>query len=123
MPDYSFPKAKPPDGLRSVAKRLASTNQNLSLSSLVKPVQEPWNRSWQSGLRHPQPEINALLRPVMFHAEPLAPLRQRDEQALEDVFDDSEVEDILTDVCIRLKQLYPEPCWEDELFDFLQEYV
>ena len=123
MPDYSFPKAKPPDGFRSGAKGLASTNQNLSLSSLVKPIQEPWHRSWRGGTCHPQPEINGLLRPVMFHAEPLAPLRQRDEQALEDVFDDIEVEDILTDVCLRLRQLYPEPCWEDELFDFLQEYV
>ncbi|ESA38231.1 hypothetical protein N836_32910 [Leptolyngbya sp. Heron Island J] len=121
MPDYSFPKAKPSDGFHLAAKSLVSTNQNLSLSSLVKPVQEPWNRSQQRGLCNPHPEINALLRPLMFHAEPLAPLRQRDEQALEDIFDDIEVEDILTDVCIRLRQLHPEPCWEDDPFDFLQE--
>lgn len=125
MPDHSFPQAKPPDGSHSTAQSFISINQNRSLSSLVKPVQGPWSRSWQSGLYNncPQPEINALLRPLMFHAEPLAPLRQRDEQALEDFFDDTEIEDILTDVCLRLKQLYPEPCWEDNPFDFLQGYV
>ena len=123
MPDHSFPEAKPPNGLHSVAQSLVGFDQKPSFSSLVQPVQEPWNSSWQDIRRIHQPEINSLLRPLTFHAEPLAPLRQRDEQALEDVFDDGQVEEILADVCLRLKQLYPEPCWEDTPFDFLQGYV
>ncbi|MEL6334454.1 MAG: hypothetical protein AAFX51_12935 [Cyanobacteria bacterium J06636_28] len=53
----------------------------------------------------------------------MAPLRQRDEQALEDMFDDDKIEDIVSDICIRLKQLCPEPCWEDDSFDFLKGYI
>lgn len=123
MPDHSFSKAKPSDSFHPTAQSLISINQNPSFPSLVKPVQEPWGRSWQSGSYNSQPELNALLRPLMFHAEPLAPLRQRDERALEDIFDDTEIEDVLTDVCLRLRQLYPEPCWEDDPFDFLQGYM
>ncbi|MBE9065412.1 hypothetical protein IQ260_01960 [Leptolyngbya cf. ectocarpi LEGE 11479] len=63
------------------------------------------------------------MSPLTFHAEPLAPLRQRDEQALEDVFEDTQVEDIIADICTRLKQLHPEPCWDDDPFNFLSGYL
>ncbi len=123
MPEHSFPESKPPNRFHSVAQSLVGFDQKSGFSSLAEPVQEPLNRSWQSIRCNAQSEINSLLRPLMFHAEPLAPLRQRDEQALEEIFDDLQVEEILTDVCIRLKQIYPEPCWEDEPFDFLRGYV
>ncbi|MBT9315216.1 hypothetical protein IXB50_07240 [Leptothoe spongobia TAU-MAC 1115] len=63
------------------------------------------------------------MSPLTFHAEPLAPLRQRDQQALEEIFDDTQVEDIVADICMRLKQLCPEPCWDDDPFEFLKGYV
>ena len=58
-----------------------------------------------------------------FHADPLTPLRQRDEQALDDIFNHAQVEEIVADIYIRLQQLCPEPCWDDDLFDFLKGYL
>jgi hypothetical protein len=124
MPDHSFPEVKPPGGFPLAAQSVVGFDQKPSFSSLVKPAQEPWNSSSWQALRHiHQPDVNSLLRPLTFHAEPLAPLRQRDEQALDDVFDDIQIEEMLADVYLRLKQLYPEPCWDDNSFDFLQGYL
>ena len=120
MPDHSFPAAKPPKGFHSVIQTFAGVEQKSNFSSFSAPIQEPWRTAT---LHTRQAEISALLRPLTFHAEPLAPLRQRDEQALEDMFDDSHIEDIVSDICSRLKQLCPEPCWEDDSFDFLKGYI
>ena len=61
---------------------------------------------------------------VAFHAEPLSPLRLRDDLALDELFGDGyEMEEVLGDICGRLGQLYPEPCWDDEPFNFLQGYL
>ena len=117
MPDHSFPEANPPKGFHSVVQTLVE--QKSGFSPLLGPTQKPWNVPART---YKQPDMNTLLRPLVF-AEPLAPLRQRDEQALEEVFDDAQVEDMLADICSRLRQLYPEPCWEDDPFDFLQSYL
>lgn len=129
MLDHSFTEAKPPDKLHvvtqpSTTQRLVGFDQKPSFSSIVQPVKKPWSRSWQDTTGPvQQPDVSSWLKPLAFYAEPLAPLRQRDEQALEDVFDDQQIDDILADVCMRLRQLYPEPCWEDGPFDFLQGYI
>ena len=124
MPDHRFPEAKPPSGLNSGAQNLIKLDQKPGFSSLVKPVQEPWSHPWYKDTQSShQPGVSSLLKPLTLHAEPLAPLRQRDEHALEEIFDDIQVGEILADVCLRLRQLYPEPCWEDDPFDFLQGYV
>lgn len=120
MPDHSFPAAKPPKGFYSVTQTFVGVEQKSSFPSFIEPIQEPWRTAT---LRARQADVSALLRPLTFHAEPLAPLRQRDEQALEDMFDDDKIEDIVSDICIRLKQLCPEPCWEDDSFDFLKGYI
>ncbi|MEO0539506.1 MAG: hypothetical protein AAFZ80_01430 [Cyanobacteria bacterium P01_A01_bin.105] len=57
------------------------------------------------------------------YAEPLAPLRDRDEVALNDVFQTEHIEDAVNDVQNRLSHLHPEPCWEDDPYDFLHGYV
>jgi hypothetical protein len=57
------------------------------------------------------------------HADPLAPLKPRDEQALVELFTHDKIEEIAEEVQSRLKRLYPEPCWEDEPFDFLRQYL
>ncbi|MEM9265301.1 MAG: hypothetical protein AAGA46_07230 [Cyanobacteria bacterium P01_F01_bin.13] len=120
MPDYSFPEPNPPKGFNSAVRALIEVDQKPGFSAFSGPTQQPW-RVPSRGYNQP-PEINSLLRPLVF-AEPLAPLRQRDEKALEEVFDDAQVEEIVTDICTRLRQLYPEPCWEDDPFEFLQGYL
>lgn len=53
----------------------------------------------------------------------LAPLRERDTKALTALFEREDAEAIATEVCETLSWLHPEPCWEDHIFDFLQEYL
>ncbi|MDV3350401.1 hypothetical protein SPB21_30240 [Leptothoe sp. ISB3NOV94-8A] len=126
MPDTNFPEAKPSNGFYSVAQTVIGVEPKSRFSSFTDKTstQDSWTCSWQD-VRHArqQSQIHPFLKPLTFHAEPLTALRHRDEQALEDIFDDLQVEEILIDVCIRLRQLYPEPCWEDEPFDFLQGYL
>jgi hypothetical protein len=59
----------------------------------------------------------------VYHASPLAPLRQRDSQALENFFDSDRIQDVALDIHRYLARMYPEPCWEDEPYDFLRGYI
>lgn len=120
MPDHSFPEAKPPIGFHSSLKAFGRVEQKSSFPSFTEPKPDLWQART---LRDYQPEISSLLRPLTFHAEPLAPLRQRDEQALDDLFGNGPIEEIVSDICDRLKHLHPEPCWEDDPFDFLKGYL
>lgn len=123
MPDPSFPESNSSNGVHSVVQTLIGVEQKSSFSSFTDATREPWTHSWQTRLRERQPEINTFLRPLTFHAEPLAPLRLRDEQALDEMFEDAQIEEIFMDICARLTQLYPEPCWDDQQFDFLRGYL
>ncbi|MEO0348512.1 MAG: hypothetical protein AAF282_00510 [Cyanobacteria bacterium P01_A01_bin.15] len=117
MPDYSSPKAIFSKGCPSP---VGVQQRSSEISSFV----EPTNASWELTLRAYQPDLSSLLKkPVTFYAEPLAPLRAGDALALEEIFNDTQIDERLTDICIRLEQLYPEPCWEDEPYDFLKGYV
>ena len=57
------------------------------------------------------------------HASPLAPLRPRDREALDELFDGDDLSDIALDVHRYLSRIYPEPCWEDEPYEFLNGYI
>lgn len=57
------------------------------------------------------------------HASPIAPLRQRDRVALEAMFDRPDLPAISLDIHRSLARLYPEPCWEDEPYEFLHGYI
>lgn len=57
------------------------------------------------------------------HASPLAPLRQRDSHALNEIFEIEHIQEITLDVHRYLARIYPEPCWEDEPYEFLHGYV
>ncbi len=59
---------------------------------------------------------------LALHAEPVAPLNDRDIRALESVFNYGKLEDAIADVRVRLQRLYPEPCWEDDPYSFLGDY-
>ena len=56
-------------------------------------------------------------------AAPLSPLRERDLTALSELFLRDDIYAIEADVKQRLLSLLPEPCWEDDVFDFLKEFL
>ncbi len=57
------------------------------------------------------------------YAAPLAPLRVRDGQELSTFFDRADMDSIEADILNLLSHLFPEPCWEDDLFEFLQDLL
>ena len=57
------------------------------------------------------------------YAAPLMPLRERDINAMEALFDRNDSDDIEAEINNALLWLLPEPCWEDSPFDFLHEYL
>ncbi|MDX2244452.1 MAG: hypothetical protein NW224_27580 [Leptolyngbyaceae cyanobacterium bins.302] len=69
-----------------------------------------------------------LLQPQRFervghYASPIAPLRDRDRDALVKLFHRTDMYDIEVDVNQMLLQLLPEPCWDEDGFDFLREFL
>ncbi|WP_442936539.1 hypothetical protein [Nostoc sp.] len=50
-------------------------------------------------------------------------LRERDWTALIELFDREDGDEIEADIDSSLFWLIPEPCWEDDPFDFLREYL
>lgn len=50
-------------------------------------------------------------------------LRKRDWEALESLFDRDDGEEIEADIKNKLSWLVPEPCWEENPFEFLQEFL
>ncbi|MFB2923181.1 MULTISPECIES: hypothetical protein [Aerosakkonema] len=53
----------------------------------------------------------------------LTSLREGDTKALAALFDREDSDEIETDISKYLLLLWPEPCWEDNPFDFLREYL
>lgn len=79
---------------------------------------DPASSNWQ------RPGVGLSLKEAYdAYAAPLAPLRERDIQALDAMFDRNDMADIETDVIHNLLSLWPEPCWEDDPFEFLREYL
>jgi hypothetical protein len=57
------------------------------------------------------------------YADPLSPLRERDEKALVGLFQEGNMVAIEADISHCLLQLLPEPCWEDNPLEFLREFL
>ena len=57
------------------------------------------------------------------YADPLSPLKERDLLALAQFFERSDMRDIETDLAHMLLKLQPEPCWEEDPFEFLKEFL
>jgi len=60
---------------------------------------------------------------ALSHAAPLAPLRDRDTDALASWFGRDDMGAIEADIAHCLLVLWPAPCWEDNPFDFLEEFM
>ncbi|MCG6134142.1 MAG: hypothetical protein MET45_05695 [Nostoc sp. LLA-1] len=60
---------------------------------------------------------------LQVYAPPFTSLRERDWKAMTELFDREDSDDIEADIRSNLLWLTPEPCWEDDPFDFLREYL
>ncbi len=108
-----------PDGYDPFVRAMMRVSERAKRAErrLVQPTEIAWPvREVDEDEREP-PIISRL------YAEPIAPLRDRDEIALQDIFTTDRIEDAITDIQNRLSHLYPEPCWEDDPYDFLHGYV
>ncbi len=56
-------------------------------------------------------------------ADSLSLLRDRDVEALAVMFKRDDIAEIEADVMSCLARLLPEPCWDDNPFDFLKEFL
>ncbi|MBD2111985.1 hypothetical protein H6F59_09105 [Nodosilinea sp. FACHB-141] len=56
-------------------------------------------------------------------ANPLSPLRDRDRQALAEIFDHEHMVAVEADILTRLSYLVPEPSWDIEPYEFLREFL
>ena len=67
--------------------------------------------------------LPSLVEPVGNYAAPLSPLRERDLKALAELFQRQEMATIEADLTQMLLRLLPEPCWEEDPFEFLREFL
>ncbi len=64
-----------------------------------------------------------IAQPVGNFATPLSPLRARDLAALSALFLTDKMSTIEADIAQLLIRLQPEPCWEDDPFNSLQDFL
>lgn len=115
---YSSPLAKLNDSVEfPLADPRGARSHALKRFSRDEAIANPWR------------EINSLPRqepivvPTFEHAEPVTTLRDRDFKELETWFDRPDMSEIEEDVNRHLLMLFPEPCWEDDDFEFLTEHL
>ncbi|WP_313934771.1 MULTISPECIES: hypothetical protein [unclassified Nostoc] len=56
-------------------------------------------------------------------APAISSLRQRDWKVLIELFEREDSDEIEADIKSNLHLMIPEPCWEDDPFEFLREYL
>lgn len=66
---------------------------------------------------------NFLAQEASTHAAPLTPLKERDWKELVSLFDRHDSDDIEADVISKLNMLCPEPCWDENPYQFLSDYL
>jgi hypothetical protein len=69
------------------------------------------------------PPIIRVPRTADSYAAPLSPLKERDSQALAGWFETDSMPEIEADVTRYLLLLWPEPCWDEDLYGFLHDYL
>ncbi|WP_084555025.1 hypothetical protein [[Phormidium ambiguum] IAM M-71] len=57
------------------------------------------------------------------HAIPLSSLTEKDLEALAAMFDPEDLAEVEAELSHYLNLMCPEPCWEEDPFDFLRDYL
>ncbi|MGB3641098.1 MAG: hypothetical protein WBA39_26490 [Rivularia sp. (in: cyanobacteria)] len=68
-------------------------------------------------------EIGKVPKTTEVHAPPVEEFNERDWKILVELFDRKDSDEIEEDIKTKLSWLAPEPLWEEEALDFLQEFV
>jgi hypothetical protein len=68
-------------------------------------------------------QIGRIPKKTEVHAPPVEEFNERDWKILIDLFDRKDSDEIEEDIKTKLSWLAPEPLWEDESLDFLQEFL
>lgn len=100
---------------KSTSPSSTAAKQSVTFSSGVVRLGDGILSALKTGGTSPSLEVH--------HASPLAPLRPRDSQALDNFFDSDRIQEITLDVHRYLARIYPEPCWEDEPYEFLKGFI
>ena len=114
--------------LRAQAASVTTTQRLNPVRSKLSGKVVPWKTTpapEAGGLwRSPEPDSSSTFSDfISSSAAPLAPLWERDIKALDVFFEREDMHDIETDVIRNLLARWPEPCWEDDPFDFLREFL
>lgn len=109
----------------SQSYRRAAVRWEVAINSELEALRSVAKRGdrWRQSVVSPKRSSRYSTPPLADHAAPLAPLRDRDQQALSDFFQRDDMREIEADVTQMLLQLWPEPCWEDDPFAFLQDFL
>ncbi|MGG6237924.1 hypothetical protein ACQ4N7_04730 [Nodosilinea sp. AN01ver1] len=110
--------------LFTVSQRAAAKKRSrrpLQSHSASGPGVYPKPEAPQDGAAPPSPYSLANAAPLL--ANPLDPLRDRDRQALGDMFAHDQMAAIEADILNRLSHLVPEPIWDIEPYEFLREFL
>lgn len=110
--EYGVINRSPSNSMRTVAK---TAHHGSAFSSGPLRLSDGTLSTPQAGMTSPSLDVH--------HASPLAPLRPRDSQALDSLFDSDRIQEITLDIHQYLARIYPEPCWEDEPYEFLRGYI
>lgn len=60
---------------------------------------------------------------LQVESSPYSTLRERDWEVLNSLFDRDDSDEIEAEIKSKLVWLGPEPCWEDNPFEFLREFL
>jgi len=104
----------PVELIRFSSKVAASKAYRPSITSLLP---EP------NATQAPKALANSKSYEVGHYAAPLMSLHDRDINALTGLFEREDINEIEADIQKILHWLWPEPCWEEDPFDFLHEYL
>lgn len=108
-----------------MSEAIAQTGYDSYVRKLISASQRRGQRSLaQQQARAQASPTPKSYSPIQSHAAPLAALRYQDFAALDELFGDTTtMPTIAHDIDRQLTRLYPEPCWEDDAYEFLQAYL
>ncbi|MEB3358602.1 MAG: hypothetical protein VKK04_17885 [Synechococcales bacterium] len=118
--DFSRLTEQVHQGLKVAETRSAQWQSRLNLLGVLLTVEVACNPQISKTDVRP---LNVPVSPELSHADPISSLRQQDVQAMQSLFDREDIRDIEENIQRRLETLCPEPCWDEEPYEFLRDYL
>ena len=109
-----------------------SNNENPTpLNGLTRLSSQPTNQRYRSArlrkLNQKDTQVSKTTEKeysqIVAHAAPLSSLTEKDLQALAEIFESENTTEVEAELAQYLNLMYPEPCWEENPFGFLLDYL